>query len=130
MAFSSKRPTRRFRASERRVGAVQADIVERTGLGREETAMTPDRHMILLNLKGTAACGQSFVDGNEETFIRCKPGAVMFLPAGRNFSGWEIGAATAAYLAISLEPAFVERLFERTTSAPTPTLRAIGNERG
>jgi AraC-like DNA-binding protein len=112
-------------------------------LGREETSLVSDRHIILLNLQGNSEEGEYFLDGRRTSFKPRKPGAVLFVPAGCRWSGWEVGAATAGYLAISIDPAFVSDLYaasvSRTLSPLSPDLgfedpvimnaaRAIGAE--
>lgn len=98
---------------------VDAERVRRTGLEREETAITPVRHLILLNLKGVSEEGQHFLDGKPARFVRRKPGSILFIPAGCNWRGWEAGAATAAYLSISVEPSFVANVLSRAKLQPT-----------
>lgn len=101
---------------------VQADLVRRTGLDKEETVITSDRHLILLNLKGRAERGEHFLDEKRAAFVSRRPGAVLFIPAGCQWKGWEIGASTAAYLSISIDPTFVTDVFSRTDSSTLPTL--------
>jgi AraC-like DNA-binding protein len=102
--------------------SAQADIVERTGLEKEETAVVSNRHLVLLNLKGASERGQYLIDGKHAEFIRRKPGAVLFVPAGCHWRGWEVGASTAAYLLISIEPTLVSRLCTEMSSHPMPPL--------
>lgn len=44
----------------------------------------------------------------------------LFLP--NDWRGWEIGASTAAYLSISVDPVFVSELFSRATLTALPAL--------
>ncbi len=89
---------------------VQADLVQRTGLDKEETSLTPTRHLVLVNLRGNSERGEYFIDGRRKSFVPRKPGAILFIPEGCNWRGWEAGASTAAYLSLSVEPSFVELL--------------------
>lgn len=131
-----------MRRRERNWGAIHAEHVYRTGLGKEETASISSRHLILLNLQGEAEHGEYFLDGRRASFIRRRPGAVLFVPAGCRWQGWEVGATTAAYLAVSIEVGFVKGV-EETTSRILPAfspdlghvdpiiaqaVRAIGSE--
>ncbi|QTG17193.1 helix-turn-helix transcriptional regulator (plasmid) [Agrobacterium tumefaciens] len=103
-------------------GLINADLVRRTGLAREETAITPSRHLILLNLKGTAERGEYYLNAKPAPFIPRKPGAILFIPAGCRWEGWEVGASTAAYLSISVDETFVTDLFNRSSSAAPASL--------
>jgi AraC-like DNA-binding protein len=97
-------------------GRVHADHVRRTGLAKEETFITSDQHLVLLNLKGNSERGEYFLDGKPASFIQRRPGSVLFIPAGCNWKGWEIGASSAAYLSISIDPNLVTELLARGTS--------------
>lgn len=103
-------------------GLVQADLVRRTGLAKEETDITSTRHLILLNLRGNSERGEYFLDAKHAAFIPRKPGAILFIPAGCSWKGWEVGDPTAAYLSISVDQAFVTKLFDRTLSSGPPSL--------
>lgn len=100
----------------------RADLVARTGLKKEETAIVSDRHLVLLNLKGAAERGQFRLDGRSTEFVRRKPGAILFVPAGCDWRGWEAGAASAAYLSISVDPALVSKLCTEMSGGPLPIL--------
>lgn len=100
----------------------QADLVERSGLKKEETSFTSKQHLILLNLKGASEEGEYFIDGKNAGFVPRKPGAVLFVPAGCHWSGWEAGAATAAYLSISVDPSFVSQLISQSPTQVLPSL--------
>ena len=102
-------------------GRVQAEHVRRTGLGKEETSIAPDRHLVLLNLKGTSERGEYFLDGKPGYFVPRRPGAVLFIPAGCSWKGWETGAATAAYLSIMVDPTLVSELLGRSPAASPKT---------
>lgn len=98
-------------------GPIEADQVRRTGLDREETALTSSRHIFVLNLRGSSDHGQYFLNGKSTTFMRRRPGSLLFMPAGHSWTGWEAGASSAAYLAIQVEPALVaDLLVSRTKS--------------
>lgn len=101
---------------------VQADLVRRTGLEVEEIAVRSDRHLILLNLKGNSERGEYFLDEKRTGFVSRRPGAVLFIPAGCHWKGWEVGASTAAYLSITIDPAFVADVFSRMTTSTLPSL--------
>lgn len=103
-------------------GRIDADLVRRTGLEREETNIAPRRHLILLNLRGKSERGEHFIDARPTSFIPRRPGAILFIPAGCSWKGWEGGDATAAYLSVSVDPAFVADLFDQTPSRLLPTL--------
>lgn len=102
----------------------QADLVQRTGLQKEETSVSLNRHLVLLNLKGNSERGDYTVDGRRVGFVRRKPGALLFIPAGCNWRGWEAGASTAAYLSISVEPGYVSNLFREGSAGALPSLSA------
>ncbi|AYD04883.1 AraC family transcriptional regulator [Neorhizobium sp. NCHU2750] len=89
---------------------IDAEIVERTGLGKEETAVLSDRHLVVLNLKGASEQGQYTLNGRSATFVQRRPGALLFIPAGCDWRGWEAGASTAAYLSISIDPTLIATL--------------------
>lgn len=98
---------------------VRAEIVRRTGLEKEETAITAERHLILLNMQGVSEEGQHFLDGKAASFVRRKPGSILFIPVGCTWRGWEAGASTAAYLSISVEPSFAKDIVSRARLQPT-----------
>lgn len=107
----------------------RADLVERAGLGKEETTAVSSRHLLLLNLKGASERGQHFLDGRKAEFVRRKPGAILFIPAGCEWHGWEEGAPNAAYLSISVEPALVKKLCtELSGGSPPPLSPDLGFE--
>ncbi|MBN9032497.1 MAG: helix-turn-helix transcriptional regulator [Rhizobiales bacterium] len=103
-------------------GRVHAELVRRTGLDKEETAITPSRHLVVLNVQGNCEQGQYFLNGKPASFVRRKPGSILFIPAECNWRGWEGGASTAAYLSLSIEPSFVTDLLRRTPSDLQPSL--------
>ncbi|MGV2073558.1 MULTISPECIES: helix-turn-helix transcriptional regulator [Rhizobium/Agrobacterium group] len=90
---------------------MRADLVRRTGLDREETAFIADRHLVLLNLQGHSERGEHFLDNRRTDFVRRKPGAILFVPAGSIWRGWETGASNAAYLSLGVDPAKLTDLF-------------------
>lgn len=107
---------------QRSWGDVRADLVKRTGLKKEETALAAESHLILLNLQGNAERGEYFLDGRRAGFAKRMPGAVLFVPSGCNWSGWEEGASTAAYLSISISGQFVDSLGRGIFPGPGPRL--------
>lgn len=103
-------------------GRVQADHVRRTGLAKEETSVTSHQHLVLLNLKGNSERGEYFLDGRPASFVRRRPGSILFIPAGCHWKGWEIGASSAAYLSISIDPAMVTEFLDRGGARLHPSL--------
>jgi len=103
-------------------GRVQADHVRRTGLAKEETSITSHQHLVLLNLKGNSERGEYFLDGKPASFVRRRPGSILFIPAGCHWKGWEIGASSAAYLSISIDPAMVTEFLDRGSARLHPSL--------
>jgi AraC-like DNA-binding protein len=89
-------------------GMVRAHIVKRTGLARQETRIAPDQHSFLINLKGGARSGEDFVEGRSVGFTPRRPGSVVFVPAHREWSGWDEGDATGSYLFVSVDTTFIE----------------------
>lgn len=96
--------------------AASVDLVRRTGLKKEETSFVSDRHLLLLNLRGDAERGEYFLDDRRAGFVRRRPGSLLFIPAGCNWHGWEVGASSAAYLSVSVDPAYLTALFSVTTA--------------
>ncbi|WP_080803274.1 helix-turn-helix domain-containing protein [Agrobacterium tumefaciens] len=96
--------------------AAHVDLVRRTGLKKEETSFISDRHLLLLNLRGDAERGDYFLDNRRAGFVRRKPGALLFIPAGCNWRGWEAGGSSAAYLSVSVDPAYLTALFSSTSA--------------
>lgn len=103
-------------------GRVQADHVRRTGLEKEETSISSRKHLILLNLKGNSERGEYFLDGKPASFVQRKPGSILFVPAGCHWKGWEIGATSAAYLSISVDPAMVTEFLDLGSVGTQPSL--------
>lgn len=101
---------------------VQVDLVRRTGLKKEETALTSDKHLIVLNLQGNSERGEYFLDGRRTSFVKRTPGAVLFVPAGCKWSGWEEGASTAAYISISISRDFVKTFSDSVDARFRPDL--------
>ncbi len=97
----------------------RVDLVRRTGLDKEETALVSDHHLLLLNLRGNSERGDYFLDNRRAGFVARKPGAILFIPAGCSWHGWEIGASTAAYLSIMVHPAQLTSLTTPPITLPT-----------
>ncbi|MBN8933302.1 MAG: helix-turn-helix transcriptional regulator [Rhizobium pusense] len=97
----------------------RVDLVRRTGLDKEETAIVSDHHLLLLNLRGNSERGDYFLDNRRAGFVARKPGAILFVPAGCRWHGWEIGASTAAYLSIMVKPAQLTSLMASPATLPT-----------
>lgn len=90
-------------------GLIKADFVRRTGLLRQETRLAPDRHVLLINLRGDATIGEDFVDGQRVAFTPRRAGSIIFLPADSQWRGWDEGDAVGSYLLVSLDKVFAER---------------------
>jgi AraC-like DNA-binding protein len=93
--------------------SVRADVIRRTGLGRQETNIAARDHSLFLNIRGIAKRGENFLDGRRIGFSPRAPGDLCFLPAGHSWSGWDDGDETAAYLFIAMDRDFVRGLFEK-----------------
>lgn len=93
--------------------SVRADMIRRTGLGRQETNIAARDHSLFLNIRGIAKQGENFLDGRRVEFNPRSPGDLCFLPAGHSWSGWDDGDETAAYLFIAMDRDFVRGLFEK-----------------
>lgn len=107
----------------RRWGAVGADHVSRTGLHRQETRICCDRHLLLMNLQGQAQRGEDFINGKRLPFNLRTPGALTFIPAGAEWSGWDDGDASASYLMVSIEDEFIRRVLTGKDSESPDILR-------
>jgi AraC family transcriptional regulator len=92
-------------------GNVRADLIRRTGLQRQETAISFPGHIFLMNLKGAASRGEDFVDGRRISFSPRRAGSVIHMPAGSDWTGWDEGEPTAAYLLVSIEKGFADEAF-------------------
>ncbi|WP_250889186.1 AraC family transcriptional regulator [Mesorhizobium sp. dw_380] len=64
-----------------------------------------------MNLKGTASRGEDFVDGRRISFSPRRVGSVIHMPAGSDWTGWDEGEPTAAYLLVSIEKGFADAAF-------------------
>lgn len=93
--------------------AVRADLIRRTGLGRQETNIVARDHSLLVNIRGTASWGENYLDGRQVKFRPRSSGDLCFLPAGHSWTGWDEGEDTAAYLFIAMDRDFVLGLFEK-----------------
>lgn len=92
-------------------GNVRADLIKRTGLMRQETGISFPGHVFLMNVKGAASRGEDFVDGRRVSFSPRRAGSVIHMPAGSDWTGWDEGDPTAAYLLVSIEKAFADEAF-------------------
>ncbi|TPJ41424.1 helix-turn-helix transcriptional regulator [Mesorhizobium sp. B2-3-13] len=92
-------------------GNIRADLIRRTGLERQETAISFPGHIFLMNLKGAASRGEDFVDGRRISFSPRRAGSVIHMPAGSDWTGWDEGEPTAAYLLVSIEKGFTDEAF-------------------
>jgi len=92
-------------------GNVRADLIKRTGLARQETGISFPGHIFLMNLRGVANRGEDFVDGRRISFSPRRAGSVIHMPAGSDWTGWDEGDPTAAYLLVSIEKAFADEAF-------------------
>ncbi|RWM40285.1 MAG: AraC family transcriptional regulator [Mesorhizobium sp.] len=92
-------------------GNIRVDLVSRTGLERQETRISHPRHMFLMNLKGAARRGEDFIDGRRVSFSARRPGSIIYIPADREWTGWDEGDATASFLLVSIDQEFAEQTF-------------------
>lgn len=107
--------------------SINAELVKRTGMTRQETAIAHARHTLLLNMKGEARTGEDYVNGQRVPFSPRRVGSVVFIPAGVEWTGWDEGDAVGCYLAVTITPDFVDDLFGGKSDLPLSTLRpAIG----
>jgi AraC-like DNA-binding protein len=90
----------------------RADLVRRTGLKRQQIALSGDRHAIFLNMEGVARLGENYLDGSRVGFIARPEGSLAYVPPGRTWNGWDEGDATATYLLLLVEKQFARGLFE------------------
>lgn len=102
----------------------QVELVRRTGLEREETSIVSDRHLVLLNLQGSSDHGAYFLDNRKVEFVPRRPGDLLFVPAGCEWRGWEVGASNAAYLSICVDPSYIGQLFAPSYGRNMPALTA------
>lgn len=93
-------------------GNVRADLIRRTGLGRQETRVAYPRHAFLMNLKGVACRGEDFIDGRRVSFSPRRPGSIIYIPANTDWTGWDEGEATACYMLVSIEREFADQTFD------------------
>jgi AraC-like DNA-binding protein len=93
-------------------GMVRAHIVKRTGLARQETHIARDQHSFLINLKGRARIGEDFVEGRSIGFTPRRPGSVVFVPAHREWKGWDEGDAIGSYLFVSIDTTFINQCID------------------
>ncbi|MBB3747236.1 AraC-like DNA-binding protein [Rhizobium sp. BK591] len=92
--------------------SVRADVVRRTGIGRQETNISADNHAILLNILGVAKEGEDYLDGRRVAFKQRPAGSLSFVPADHSWSGWDDGDPTAAYVFITIGKKFIQDRFE------------------
>ncbi|MBB3237008.1 AraC family transcriptional regulator [Phyllobacterium endophyticum] len=93
-------------------GMVRAQIVKRTGLARQETHIARDQHSFLINLKGGARFGEDFVEGRSIGFTPRRPGSIVFVPAHREWTGWDEGDAIGSYLFVSIDTTFINQCID------------------
>lgn len=93
--------------------SVRANLIRRTGLGRQETQIAANDHIILLNIRGIAKEGEDYLNGRRVVFVRRPPGSLSFIPADHAWTGWDDGDPTASYLFITVDKTFVLGLLER-----------------
>jgi AraC-like DNA-binding protein len=106
--------------------AVRADLIRRTGLGRQETNIVAHDHSLLLNIRGIANDGQNYLDGRRVGFHPRPPGTLCFIPAGHSWAGWDDGEGTASYLFVAMKREFVLGLLEKMPG-PSHVERLVPN---
>lgn len=106
-------------------GEIRADLVKRSGLQRQETHIRSDRHLLLMNLKGRTRAGEDFLNGRRVPFVARMPGALTFIPADTEWTGWDEGDASAAYLVVSIGSEFADRSLSRADSLRLGMLRPL-----
>ncbi|WP_064710646.1 helix-turn-helix domain-containing protein [Rhizobium bangladeshense] len=97
--------------------SVRADIVRRTGVGRQETNFSADNHAILLNIQGVAREGEDYLDGRQVAFRQRSAGSLSFIPAHHSWSGWDDGDPAACYLFITIGKTFILDHFGKVPGA-------------
>jgi AraC-like DNA-binding protein len=106
--------------------SVRADVVRRTGLGRQETNLIADNHAVLLNMQGVAKEGEDYLDGRKVEFKQRPAGSLSFIPAEHRWNGWDDGDTTASYLLITVGKKFIRDHFDNLPGTEldqlTPTL--------
>ena len=107
-------------------GNVHAHLIRRTGLERQETSIACLGHIFLMNLKGSARSGEDFVDGRRMSFSPRRPGSIVHIPAGSEWTGWDEGDPTAAYLLVSIENSFADEAFGGSMRGRSGRVPAIG----
>ncbi|QAA98362.1 AraC family transcriptional regulator (plasmid) [Agrobacterium tumefaciens] len=90
-------------------GRVRADLVRRTGFKRQETKLVLNHHAFLFNLRGEATAGEDFIQGRSVGFRPRRPGSVIFVPARHEWTGWDEGDETGAYLLLTIDPSFAQK---------------------
>ncbi len=108
-------------------GQVRADLIKRTGLERQETSLARLSHVFIVNLQGAVSHGEDIVDGRRLPFSPRRAGSVIYVPAGSEWTGWDEGEATAAYLLVSIEQELAVDVFAEKMRHRLPNPRpAIG----
>ncbi|WP_292572497.1 AraC family transcriptional regulator [Mesorhizobium sp.] len=64
-----------------------------------------------MNLKGAARRGEDFIDGRRVSFSARRPGSIIYIPADREWTGWDEGDTTASFLLVSIDREFAEQTF-------------------
>ncbi|OWV73063.1 AraC family transcriptional regulator [Rhizobium sp. R634] len=97
----------------------RADIVRRRGLGRQVIDVVADDHLIFLNIRGTAASGENFLDGRRVEFSPRPDGSLVYIPPGCHWTGWDEGDAEGCYLMITMTRDFFFNLAIKLPRAGT-----------
>ncbi|QDG94549.1 AraC family transcriptional regulator (plasmid) [Rhizobium sp. NIBRBAC000502774] len=86
-------------------------LVRRKGLKRQQIDFKSHKHSLFLNLEGAARSGETFLDGRRDVFAARPEGSLVYIPPGVMWNGWDEGDQNAAYLLISAEERFAEKVF-------------------
>ncbi|MBW9080545.1 helix-turn-helix transcriptional regulator [Rhizobium pusense] len=86
-------------------------LVRRKGVRRQQIDFKSHTHSLFLNLEGAARSGETFLDGRRHAFAARPQGSLVYIPPGVMWHGWDEGDQNAAYLLISAEERFADKVF-------------------